>query len=86
MIICPSFLISIYNRMKMVKKRIVLTIFSVVPLLWLLNGCSGEQKIDPECVMQIKDVGLREGVFVRRYKMTGDYGRPKSFNSEILNV
>lgn len=34
--------------------------------------------------MQIKEVGLREGVFVRRYKMTRDYGKNERFSAEIL--
>ncbi len=36
--------------------------------------------------MQVDDVGLREGVFVRRYMMTGHYGKHEQFNAEILKA
>ena len=66
------------------KTRIVLAILVVLQLVWLMVGCSVEQKMAPESVMQIEDGGLREGVFVRRYMMTGDYGSHKKFTPEIL--
>ena len=35
-------------------------------------------------VMQIKNIGLREGVFVRRYQLTGEYGNSEHFTPEML--
>src|SRR4030067_2111628 len=36
--------------------------------------------------MQIKNGGLRQGVFIRRFKMTGDYGRNDVFTAEMLTA
>ncbi len=50
----------------------------------LIVGCAKQESINNEYVMQIKNVGLREGVFVRRYKLTSDYGSHEIFTPEIL--
>ncbi|RPH89330.1 MAG: hypothetical protein EHM72_20540, partial [Calditrichaeota bacterium] len=50
----------------------------------LMMNCTKDGSIDQANVMQIKDVGLRRDVFVRRYKMTGDYGRQRSYTPDDL--
>jgi len=68
------------------KKRIMLPALTLLLIFLFMAGCKEEAALKPECVMQIDDVGLREGVFLRRYKMTGDYGSHKEFTPEILKA
>lgn len=53
-------------------------------IIVLIVGCAKQESINNEYVMQIKNVGLRQGVFVRRYKLTGDYGSHGIFTPEVL--
>jgi len=61
--------------------KIALNLFFIAVLIF---GCAKQERMNNEYVMQIKNVGLRRGVFVRRYKLTSDHGRNESFSSEIL--
>jgi hypothetical protein len=59
-------------------------IFIGISLL-ALAGCSNDVKnIDAENIMQINDVGLREGVFIRRFKITSEFSKHQIFSPEIL--
>ena len=67
----------------------MIRIFSkiVFPLFFMcliIVGCAGENSVDDVYVLQIKDVGLREGVFVRRYQLAGEYGSAETFTSDML--
>ncbi len=66
------------------KKQIMLYALILLLISLLVESCSEEESLKVECVMQINDVGLREGVFERRYKMTSDYGSHENLNPEIL--
>jgi hypothetical protein len=66
------------------KKRIVLALLNFIIIVVLAVSCEKEINLDPENVLQVNNVGLREGVFVRRYKLTNDYGKHKEFTPEIL--
>jgi hypothetical protein len=48
-----------------------------------LASCS-KKEIDKENVIQIGEVGLRKGVFERRFKLSSEYGKNKEFSPEIL--
>jgi uncharacterized protein YlxP (DUF503 family) len=60
----------------------------VAPFLIMLlcMSCAKQQGFDDQNVMQIKNVGLRQGVFIRRYKLTGEYGRNNVFTSNDLQA
>lgn len=49
-----------------------------------MSGCVEEVSLNPENVLQIKNVGLREGIFIRRYQLTSDYGNRQEYTPEIL--
>ena len=66
------------------KKRIVLPLLNFVIIALLIVSCEKEISLDPENVLQVNNVGLREGVFVRRYKLTNDYAKHKEYTPEIL--
>lgn len=66
------------------EKKINKTALKLFLFTILMVGCAKQERMNNEYVMQIKNVGLRRGVFVRRYKLTSDYGRNESFSSEIL--
>jgi len=53
-------------------------------MILLLASCTKYKKMDDNYVLLIKDVGLRKGVFIRRYQLTGEYGRQDRFTAEIL--
>lgn len=52
----------------------------------LMATCSSEQDISNEYVLQINNVGLRKGVFERRFKLTQNYGSHQEFTPEILKT
>lgn len=58
--------------------------FNILLLIVFILGCAKQENLNDEYVMQVKNVGLRQGVFVRRYKLTKDYGSNKEFNAKIL--
>ncbi|MEN8192741.1 MAG: hypothetical protein ABFS12_07975 [Bacteroidota bacterium] len=49
----------------------------------LVISCS-ETKVEDGYVLQLEDVGLRKGIFERRFKLTKDYGSNKELTPEIL--
>ncbi len=69
-----------------------MNVFSLLTVLLLLfissfiTSCSEEVSISNENVLQINDVGLREGVFVRRYQLTNEYKKDRVFTPEILKT
>ncbi len=58
-------------------------IFLLLLMLLPLTSCSNKE-IDKENVIQIGEVGLRRGVFERRFKLSSEYGKNKEFSPEIL--
>jgi hypothetical protein len=66
------------------EKQISKTVLKLFLFIVLMVGCAKQEPMNNEYVMQIKNVGLRQGVFVRRYKLTRDYGNNQVFTPEIL--
>lgn len=59
-------------------------IFSVLVLsVFLFGGCSNKI-IDKDNVIQLDNVGLRKGVFERRFRLSEDFGKNSQFSSAIL--
>ena len=52
-------------------------------VLFPLASCSNKE-IDKGNVIQVGEVGLRKGVFERRFKLSSEYGKNKEFSPEIL--
>lgn len=46
--------------------------------------CIKQNTINKEYVLQIKQVGLRKDVFIRRYQLTGEYGTHDTFSADML--
>jgi hypothetical protein len=65
------------------KKFIVLT-FAVSLHLLAIISCSTRETISSDNVLQIKNTGLRQGVFIRRFQLTGDYGNNTTFSADML--
>ena len=61
------------------RKLISLFIMGLMIIPFFMVCCTKKDTFEAGNVLQIKDVGLREGVFVRRYKLTSDYGRQQEF-------
>ncbi len=63
-------------------------IFKKLVLFLLLLGfysCNNKEfKLNEDYVVQIDDIGLREGVFERRFKLTKDFSAHKSFTANSL--
>ena len=66
-------------KMLLNKIAIILTIL----IISLTIGCD-EQKIEEGNVVQIEDIGIRKGVFERKFKMTNDFNETKVFAPEFL--
>ncbi|MBN1561170.1 hypothetical protein JW998_13030 [candidate division KSB1 bacterium] len=64
-------------------KNLLTIVLPFVIFLAFLD-CTKQESFDNANIMQIKNVGLRRDVFVRRYKMTSDYGRQNSFTPALL--
>lgn len=67
--------------MKMLLNKIAI-IFTVLILLFAI-GCE-EKKIEEGNLVQIENVGIRTGVFERKFKMTNDFNETKVFTPEFL--
>jgi len=59
-------------------------VHTLLLFILLVIGCAKQENMNNECIMQINNVGLRQGVFVRRYKLTSDFGSHEIFSPEIL--
>lgn len=66
------------------EKQISKTAVKLLLFTILMIGCAKQERMNNEYVMQIKNVGLRQGVLIRRYKLTSDYGSHESLSPEIL--
>lgn len=53
-------------------------------LTLLIASCVTDKNKNDEYVLQIKNIGLRQGVFIRRYQLTGDYGSRVTFTPTML--
>ncbi|MBN1479986.1 peptidyl-prolyl cis-trans isomerase [candidate division KSB1 bacterium] len=62
----------------------LLTATVILVFILMMVSCSKHEPVDEANVMQIKNIGLRRDVFVRRYKMTSDYGRHNAFTPALL--
>ncbi|MBN1996787.1 hypothetical protein JW935_04485 [candidate division KSB1 bacterium] len=59
-------------------------VWAILIFLLILIACAKLNRFDDDCVMQIKNVGLRQGVFMRRFQLSGEYGKEKTFTSTSL--
>ena len=66
------------------KKIISLPIVLLFILMSLAVDCDKTADINPEYVMQIKNIGLRQDVFLRRFQLSGNYGKHQNFTSDSL--
>lgn len=65
---------------RLISRLVMNLLFAIV----FIFGCAKHEPVSDDYVMQIKNVGLRPGVFVRRYKLTKDYGSHKEFSAATL--
>jgi len=67
------------------EKRIITVVLFLLISSWFMLSCSSEDlPVQDGYVLQIKDVGLREGVFSRRFQLTNEYGQHQEFTAELL--
>lgn len=68
------------------KKHILLSGLACLLLGITFMSCSTNAPISDDYVLQVKKTGLRQGVFVRRYQLTGDYGSHTTFTADMLKT
>ncbi len=69
----------------MIKKIQIIKTLVLFMFILGLNNCSPkEYQLNKDYVVQIDDIGIRKGVFERRFKLAKDFGAHKSFSTNSL--
>jgi len=61
-------------------------LFILLPTILLLWSCQRPTPMSDDYIMQLDSVGLREGVFVRRYQLTADSKSKQHFSASDLQT